>query len=134
MKPTNKITHYNNCIALTIKVIRILKGVKEITVADALCVNRSTYCRKENGITEISIGELHKISDTLNININEILNIAEFWDKNEVSTQYHSDIPKTFINHILIVLKHQNIEAQLERNYKKVKRILQNKFDKHTKI
>ncbi len=128
MKPTNKITHYNNCIALTIKAIRILKGVKEIHIADALYINRSTYCRKENGITEITMGELRVISETINTSIYDILKISDFWNNFNATSYNKTALITNFLNYVSILINHQITDEVSKLHYKKVKQILLKKL------
>lgn len=125
MKPHIKKNKYKNCIALTIKTIRILKGVKETTVAGALCINRSNYCRKENGITEITIGELHVISETINTSVFEIFITAEFWIKDYHLQQInHTDLLNEFLNTVFIRINYKVNCPKAKMEIDKVKRIL----------
>ena len=63
-------------LSRTIKVIRELKGMKQINIAHALSMEQSTYSRIEKGEIAITPGQLEIISYELRISTSEILAIT----------------------------------------------------------
>lgn len=56
----------------TLKAYRMLKGVKQEKIAEILGITLSTYSNKETGKTQFSLYEAKKISDYLNVPIEQL--------------------------------------------------------------
>ncbi|MBE6089888.1 MAG: helix-turn-helix transcriptional regulator [Clostridium beijerinckii] len=56
----------------TLKAYRILKGVKQEDIAEILGITLTTYSKKETGKTQFSLQEAKKISDYLNVPIEQL--------------------------------------------------------------
>ena len=63
-------------LSRTIKIIRELKGIKQINIAHALSMEQSTYSRIEKGEIAITPGQLEIIASELKITSSEILAIT----------------------------------------------------------
>ena len=56
---------------------RMKKGFSQLNVADELGIDESNYCRREKGLAKISIGEWEKLSQILNVAIEDIYESEE---------------------------------------------------------
>ncbi|WP_026889561.1 helix-turn-helix transcriptional regulator [Clostridium beijerinckii] len=56
----------------TLKAYRMLKGVKQEDIAEILGITLTTYSKKETGKTQFSLHEAKKISDYLNVPIEQL--------------------------------------------------------------
>ncbi|MBY6916003.1 helix-turn-helix transcriptional regulator [Clostridium botulinum] len=56
----------------TLKAYRMLKGVKQEAIAEILGITLTTYSNKETGKTQFSLYEAKKISDYLNVSIEQL--------------------------------------------------------------
>ncbi|MFT8343400.1 MAG: helix-turn-helix transcriptional regulator [Clostridium beijerinckii] len=56
----------------TLKAYRMLKGVKQEDIAEILGITLTTYSKKETGKTQFSLQEAKKISDYLNVPIEQL--------------------------------------------------------------
>lgn len=56
----------------TLKAYRMLKGVKQENIAEILGITLTTYSNKETGKTQFSLNEAKKISDYLNVPIEQL--------------------------------------------------------------
>ena len=56
----------------TLKAYRMLKGVKQENIAEILGITWTTYRNKETGKTQFSLDEAKKISDYLNVSIEQL--------------------------------------------------------------
>lgn len=74
MKQTNI---YNLRIAKTIKALRKLRYLTQQEMADVLFIERSAYCKLENGDVQITVEALKKISEVFETSVFQIIAIAE---------------------------------------------------------
>lgn len=56
----------------TLKAYRMLKGVKQEDIARILEITLTTYSKKETGKAQFSLYEAKKISDYLNVSIEQL--------------------------------------------------------------
>lgn len=56
----------------TLKAYRMLKGIKQEKIAKILGITLTTYSNKETGKTQFSLDEAKKISDYLNVPIEQL--------------------------------------------------------------
>lgn len=68
---------YDLKLMLAIKLIRKQRGLKQINVANDLGIDRSLYCRIENGEVAISTGQLLQIIAVLRTTLQTVQNIAD---------------------------------------------------------
>jgi transcriptional regulator with XRE-family HTH domain len=68
----------NDIIAGRIKQLRAAKQFTQRYMAYALQISQATYCDLENGITELKVNTLVKISQVLGVSVNELLNDKHF--------------------------------------------------------
>lgn len=61
----------------TLKAYRMLKGVKQENIAEILGITLTTYSNKETGKTQFSLDEAKKISDYLNVPIEQLFFASE---------------------------------------------------------
>lgn len=127
-------TDYNQRTALTIKALRILKRVKQVNVANALCLDPSVYSRMENGDVIMTIGEVRIIADTLGISILKILAIVEYEFKAEITTHNVASLATVIMNYIATELKQETLGEFSESDYKKVMNIIQKALKNPRKI
>ena len=64
-------------VACAIKAIRLLRGTKQINIANALTMSEGFYCKIENGKHVLSLGQLYSIADYFKVNCKVILGVAE---------------------------------------------------------
>lgn len=62
-------------IGLKIKFLRIKKNLKQSDLADFANINVSSIVHIENGEQNFTIETLYKITNVLNVSINELLNV-----------------------------------------------------------
>ena len=63
-----------NAIGSKIKSIRISKGLSQAELAKSSSIDRAFLSSVENGKRNISVSALHKISKSLDVSLNEIMN------------------------------------------------------------
>ena len=56
---------------------RVKKGFSQLNIADELGIDESNYCRREKGLAKISIEEWEKLSQILNVEIEDIYESEE---------------------------------------------------------
>lgn len=85
-----RLDDYDKQIMKVVKNLRSEKGLKQFVVADALSVDRSVYCRIENGEATFSTSQLKLISNVLGVSLHQILFLAENCglDETELETRY----------------------------------------------
>lgn len=68
---------YDKQIMKVVKDLRIAKGLKQFALAQAIGIDRSFYCRIENGEASFSPGQLKLITEALGVSLFHVLFIAE---------------------------------------------------------
>lgn len=66
----------NKLISNKIHQIRESKGVKLLTIARAVSLSPSAYSRIEKGETQITVDNLYKIAEALNVQVQELLPLS----------------------------------------------------------
>ncbi|MBK9257263.1 MAG: helix-turn-helix transcriptional regulator [Saprospiraceae bacterium] len=67
----------NGVIAARIKQLRISKNILQKSVADHLGLSDNAYSRIENGYTHLTINNLYKIKEVLQVSIEDILELKQ---------------------------------------------------------
>jgi transcriptional regulator with XRE-family HTH domain len=93
MKPLE----YDYKVIRTVKALRELRQIKQLVLADALGLERSTYSRIENGELPITFGQLKIIAKELNTSVFQIMAIADADDDIDFNLTSLSDILVRFV-------------------------------------
>ncbi len=119
---------YDKKIAMTISSLRKLKGIKQITVSNALCVDQSVYSRIENGEINITPGQLRIIAHTLETSIFQIIALVEQEiDFSNTSLQKDS-LPVLILNYILDFYSYITIDEYTIEDYQNAIKLLETKI------
>lgn len=92
-----KLLEYDLKVIRTVKALRELRQVKQVTIALALDIDRTTYSRIENGELPISFGQLKIIASELNTSVFQIMAIADADDDLDFKMTSLSDILVRFV-------------------------------------
>jgi transcriptional regulator with XRE-family HTH domain len=92
-----KLLEYDLKIIKTVKALRELRGIKQVIVANALEIDRTTYTRVENGEVAITAGQLKIIASALNTSTFQIMAIADADDNIDFKMTSLSDILVRFV-------------------------------------
>ena len=128
IQPMTNSFHYDKKIASTIATLRKLKGIKQIVVADALCVDQSVYSRIEKGETHITTGQLKIISESLETSVFQIISIVEHEMEILTTSNPKNSLPDLITNYILNFHSHETIETFTIEDYQKVIEIINAKI------
>lgn len=66
----------NSLVAAKIKEFRIEKNITQKVIASHLGLSENAYSRIENGITQLTINNLFKLTEVLDVSIEKILEIG----------------------------------------------------------
>lgn len=91
---------YDLKLMQALKLVRKQRGLKQINIANDLEIDRSLYCRIENGEVAISTGQLLQIISALRTNLHTIQTIADiltFEDEfNYTEDQFYASFKESF--------------------------------------
>lgn len=105
----------NKKICLKIKEIRTEKNINQLHIAKFLNMDRTTFNKIENGVTDITIPILEKISNCLEVSISDLLSIEStsinnvsdntgHFSSQGINTTLNINIPSEFINELKRIL------------------------------
>lgn len=72
--------NYDTKVSIVLKTLRKLRGIKQLSMAYALGIDRSTYSRMESGLIVISPGQLKIAANVIGISVFEIIALIEMDD------------------------------------------------------
>ncbi|MCC6182849.1 MAG: helix-turn-helix transcriptional regulator [Bacteroidia bacterium] len=119
---------YDNKVALTIASLRKMRRIKQLTVANALCIDQSVYSRIESCDINITPGQLKIISEVLNISTFQIITIVEHELEVETTPNIKTSLPSLIANYILTFHSYNTINEFKKVDYQKVIEIIQAKI------
>ena len=108
--------NHNSLVAERIKHIRMMKGISQSKIAQALSIASPAYSRIENNQTQLTINNLFIISEVLNTSIQDLLNI-----KCDFSVYNQGNVVMTNFNHVNLNLSIdlKELEKLMSKNQKK---------------
>jgi transcriptional regulator with XRE-family HTH domain len=124
---TNRLK-YDEKVALTITSLRKLKGIKQLSLANALCIDQSVYSRMESGTISITLGQLKIISEILDTSTFQIIAIVEHEFETKTPCKNIS-LPSLIANYILSSHSHATIDEYGIAEYEKVVEIILEKIN-----
>lgn len=112
----------------SIKKIRNMKGFTQQNMADELGMTQRHYGRIENGEVDITLSQLYKICEVLNVDVSVVLNLREPLIMNNINHQENKKSNLYFSTDI------KNIQELYERMLQDKERIIQEKERQITEL
>jgi transcriptional regulator with XRE-family HTH domain len=88
---------YDLKLMLAVRAVRTLRGLKQVNVANDLGIDRSHYCRIENGEVPVSTGQLKQIAIVIDTTLNCLQNIADVISDVDLGSASSEEIYQSFI-------------------------------------
>ena len=87
---------YDLKLMLALRAVRKIRGLKQVNVANDLGIDRSYYCRIENGEVPVSTGQLRQIALALNTTLNCLQSIADVISNVDLESATAEEISQKF--------------------------------------